>query len=130
MKFNCLHCNKEKEIKKTSREDTNKYCSLQCQKEFQFFNVTLPRFYTGELHTRRTIKSVLVHLFGNKCVLCGNTGEYNGKPLALQLDHADGNAGNDMPDNVRLLCPNCHSQTDTYVAKNKGYGRGSRQINR
>lgn len=130
MKFNCLHCNKEKEIKKTSRNDANKYCSNTCQKEFQFLTITVPRFLKGELHVRPTIKGVLVHLYGNKCVLCDNVGEYNGKPLILQLDHINGDAGNDMPDNVRLLCPNCHSQTDTFTAKNKGSGRGSRQINR
>lgn len=123
----CINCGKERVLKHT---DANKYCNQVCQNEKQLKEKILPRFYKGEISNRRTLKRILTYINGNKCVLCGNTGEHNGKILNLQLDHVDGNASNDMPDNVRLLCPNCHSQTETYVARNKGNGRGSRQINR
>ena len=43
---------------------------------------------------------------------------YNGKPLTLQLDHIDGNPINNNLENLRFLCPNCHSQTDTFAGKN------------
>ena len=108
----------------------NKYCDHVCQNENQLRKKTLPKFYNGKVCNRRTLKRILIYLFGNKCVLCGNPGEHNDRPLALQLDHTDGNAANDMPNNVRLLCPNCHSQTETFTAKNKGSGRGSRKISR
>ena len=52
--------------------------------------------------------------------MCDNKGEYNGQPLSLQLDHVDGNANNDMPSNLRLLCPNCHTQTENFGSKGKG----------
>jgi predicted HNH restriction endonuclease len=43
------------------------------------------------------------------------------------LEHIDGNAYNNSESNLSLLCPNCHSQTPTYKAKNKGNGRVERR---
>lgn len=51
------------------------------------------------------------------CSECGNDDKYNGKPLTLYLDHIDGNPVNNVLENLRFLCPNCHSQTDTYAGK-------------
>ncbi len=58
-------------------------------------------------------------LIENKCVDCGIGNQYNGKPLSLQLDHTNGDNTDNRLENLRLLCPNCHSQTDTYAGKNK-----------
>jgi len=52
------------------------------------------------------------------CEGCGIGNEYNGKPLTLELDHYDGNNQNNKYENLRILCPNCHSQTPTYRGKN------------
>ena len=49
---------------------------------------------------------------------CGLT-EWKGKPISLQLDHINGNNFDHRIENLRLLCPNCHSQTDTFAGKNK-----------
>ena len=54
----------------------------------------------------------------DKCSSCGLT-EWLGNPLSLHLDHIDGNNHNHVKSNLRLLCPNCHSQTDTWCGKNK-----------
>ena len=40
------------------------------------------------------------------------------KPISLQLHHNDGNRNNNSLDNLKVLCPNCHSQTDSYAGKN------------
>lgn len=53
-----------------------------------------------------------------KCACCGNAGEWNGKPLSLQLDHINGNNRDHRKENLQFLCPNCHSQTNTYAGKN------------
>ncbi|MFZ9472493.1 MAG: HNH endonuclease signature motif containing protein [Sediminibacterium sp.] len=52
-----------------------------------------------------------------KCEQCGIK-EWNGKWFPLELEHKDGNKYNNRLDNLLILCPNCHSQTDTYRAKN------------
>lgn len=54
-----------------------------------------------------------------KCSCCG-INEWLGKPISLQLDHINGNNRDHRIENLRFLCPNCHSQTDTYAGKNKG----------
>ena len=54
----------------------------------------------------------------NKCDICGIT-EWNNKEISMQLDHIDGNSHNHKFDNLRMVCPNCHSQTHTYCGKNK-----------
>jgi 5-methylcytosine-specific restriction endonuclease McrA len=46
---------------------------------------------------------------------------------ALELEHKDGNSDNNIEDNLELLCPNCHSQSPTYKAKNVGNGRHYRR---
>ena len=52
------------------------------------------------------------------CEECGITGEWNNKPINLQLDHINGNRKDHRLENLRWLCPNCHSQTDTFCARN------------
>ena len=50
------------------------------------------------------------------CSICG-INEWQGKELVLQLDHINGIHNDNRLENLRLLCPNCHSQTDTYAGK-------------
>jgi hypothetical protein len=54
----------------------------------------------------------------NKCDQCGLE-NWNGKHLSMELDHIDGDRTNHNLNNLRMLCPNCHAQTETYRAKNK-----------
>lgn len=73
-----------------------------------------PQYQTFKLK-KRLLKE---NIFINKCFECNIT-EWNNMPINMQLDHIDGNSHNHKLDNLRLLCPNCHSQTDTYCGKNK-----------
>nr|WP_246355414.1 HNH endonuclease signature motif containing protein [Nocardioides ungokensis] len=58
-----------------------------------------------------------------KCAICGQPSSWNGAPLALVLDHVDGDSENNRRENLRLVCPNCDSQLPTYKSRNKGRGR-------
>ena len=53
-----------------------------------------------------------------KCERCGNTGEWQGERLSLQIHHINGIADDNRLENIQILCPNCHSLTDTYAGKN------------
>lgn len=53
----------------------------------------------------------------DKCELCGCSNKWNGKPLILQLDHINGNHSDNRLENLRIVCPNCHSQTETFGNK-------------
>ena len=69
-------------------------------------------------HTRLKKRILLDGLLEQKCSICGIS-EWQGKPLVLQLDHINGDNRDNRIENLRLLCPNCHSQTDTFCGKNK-----------
>ena len=76
-------------------------------------------FVRGSARKRGYLKYRLLrdHLVVEKCAVCGNGPVWQGKPLSLQLDHVDGDGSNNTLDNLRLICPNCHSQTPTFGGK-------------
>jgi hypothetical protein len=57
------------------------------------------------------------------CAVCGLQPEWNGQALELQIDHLNGERWDNRAENLRFICPNCHSQTANFGAKNKP-GRG------
>jgi Zn finger protein HypA/HybF involved in hydrogenase expression len=71
-------------------------------------------------NTSRLKKKIIkAGLLKNECTICKNNGMWENKTLSLQLDHINGIPDDHRIENLRILCPNCHSQTDNYVGKNK-----------
>lgn len=79
-----------------------------------------------ELSTPRAKKLRIVKERGHRCECC-HLETWMGAPIPLELDHVDGDSSNEVKENVRLLCPNCHAQTPTYKARNRGRGRHFRR---
>jgi len=63
------------------------------------------------------------------CIECGQTNKHNGKKLVLQLDHINGDNNDYRIENLRILCPNCHSQTNTFAGKNQKERRINKKQN-
>jgi len=63
---------------------------------------------------RRLIKQKMIEYV---CQDCGIDGNWNGKKLSLQLDHTNGVNNDNRVENLRFLCPNCHSQTNNFSGK-------------
>ncbi|WP_392676179.1 HNH endonuclease [Streptomyces sp. LN785] len=53
------------------------------------------------------------------CTECGTGIRWNDRPLRLEVDHKNGNWWDNRPENLRFLCPNCHSVTDTYRGRKR-----------
>ena len=77
-------------------------------------------------YNRGTLKKRLIRegFIENKCVFCGLQNEWQGKPIVLILDHINGISNDHRLENLRLLCPNCNSQTDTFAGRNKNISNG------
>lgn len=126
---NCQNCNKK------LNSSAKKYCNSLCQSLYQYSDY-IKRWKLGLVSgnngiTTRIlsphIKRYLREKYGEKCSVCG-WGEKHpltGK-VPVEVDHVDGNADNNREENLRLICPNCHSLTPSFRNLNKGKGRSWR----
>lgn len=71
-------------------------------------------------HNRNCLRRFIIKngILPYKCAICGAK-EWNGKTLSLELDHINGINNDNRLENLRFLCPNCHSQTTTYGSRNQ-----------
>ena len=85
----------------------------------EIFEGKHPEYQSNKLRQRLFAEKIK----SEKCEICGIS-EWFGKKLSLELDHKDGNRYNHKLKNLQILCPNCHSQTDTFRGKNKSGNGG------
>lgn len=115
--------NNFKTLKQRMNEDCVEYSHLQKKGDnLRVFNTAKPlkeimvinsNFSRGHLKKRLLKEGLLL----NKCYECGLSDYWNNKPICLQLDHINGVSNDNRLENLRMLCPNCHSQTTTFAGR-------------
>lgn len=102
------------------------YCSSICSGEARG-QETWKLWISGEKIPQGagTIRRHLKKYYKGECSVCRIT-SWNNKTLVMEIDHIDGNSLNNQFENLRIICPNCHSQTPNFKSKNRGNGRYKR----
>ena len=138
--YDCLNCG----VNCTKANTMGKYCSNKCQGEYQNKQKVqdlIDGKYVGK-HIQFTdnrspsiakrfkggpnwAKQWLLEWNDYQCQECGIGIEWNGQYLTLQVEHIDGKSKNNDIENLCLLCPNCHAQTETWGNK-RGPGASDR----
>ena len=127
----CLNCGKQF---KPSRNSTGKYCSLQCQQDYQHKQRVIAwkngetNGLSGEYSLAKYIRRYMLEKAGHRCERCGwcEVHPVTGKS-PLEVHHKDGNYLNNSEDNLEVLCPNCHSLNKTYKNTGGHAGRKGRK---
>ena len=124
----CLNCGKE--IIDTHCY-TRKYCSNQCQQDYEY-KQWIENYKKDNSIAKSTkwgqipnyLRRYIFDKYNSQCCICGwsEINPYT-NTIPLEIDHVDGNSENNSEENLRLICPNCHSLTPTYRGANRGHGR-------
>ena len=127
-KYYCLNCGALIDHKKNTK---HKYCSNACQQAYEYKlwvekykhdNSIAVNTKWGQIPSQ--LRRYIFEKYENKCCICGwsEINPYT-DTIPLEVDHIDGNSENNSEENLRLICPNCHSLTPTYRGANRGNGR-------
>jgi hypothetical protein len=124
----CVNCNEQY----LSTDKRSKYCSKECEITYKT-NKKYESYLTNQDDYCRITSIVFLkrHILkeqNNCCQICENKNVWNKKTIVFILDHIDGDASNNKRENLRLVCPNCDSQLDTYKSKNKNSARKERYL--
>lgn len=106
-----------------------KYCSKDCELIYKRKLLRDRILFDSALISSRILKDFLIQEYGNKCMECGwcKTNPFTNK-VPIELEHINGNSEDNRLNNLKLLCPSCHSLTPTYRALNIGNGRHKRRV--
>ena len=130
----CINCGK---VLEKEQRQVNKYCSSKCMSQYrkkEKINQWISGEFSGSVDKKnynlsRYVRNYLIELSNNKCSRCGwgEVNIYTGKCL-LEIHHITGDWKDNSKENLCVLCPNCHSLTETYKNLNMGNGRPYRKL--
>ena len=104
-------------VYKTNQAGKGLKKSISDNRKFSLLDILdgkYPHYQTHKLRERLISEGIKKE----KCEVCNLT-KWLGNKIPLELDHLDGNCHNHRLENLRIICPNCHAQTDNYCGKNK-----------
>jgi hypothetical protein len=127
-KKECVNCNELY----LSTQKNSKYCSKNCEVEYKT-NKKYEHYLSNQDEYEKIVdvKFLKRHILREQnycCEICEMKNEWNNKPIVFILDHINGDASNNRRENLRLICPNCDSQLDTYKSKNRNSARKERYL--
>jgi 5-methylcytosine-specific restriction endonuclease McrA len=133
-----MRCNRRYDWREIQRYYDEGHSITECQERFGFARETwnsarrrgavvsrpqampIEKLLTGpRRRTHLTRRLIGAGLLVPRCAVCAIS-DWRERPLSLQLHHINGDGQDNRLENLELLCPNCHSQTDTWGARNKG----------
>lgn len=126
----CIYCGND-----ITNRSAEKYCTMNCQVSY-LQKIRYEKYLNGDLDMQRGnyncswLKQIIMREQNNRCLICNCEAYHNNKPLIFILDHIDGDAANNIRSNLRLVCPNCDTQLDTYKSKNKNGARSYYRYNK
>jgi hypothetical protein len=108
-----------------------KFCSNACQGKkkscdrYSYYLDNQSNFCKPE-YNLSSFKPYILEEQNHRCKICDMPDIWNNTNIVFVLDHIDGNAANNLKENLRLVCPNCDSQLPTFKSKNKNSARKTR----
>ena len=119
---------KASKCKNCSLISKNKFCSSKCSSEYKHkeayndYLINNEKYCNGN-YTPKNFKDFFLSEQNNKCTICDIEPIWQNRDLIFVIDHIDGDASNNKRQNIRMICPNCDSQTSTFKSKNKNSTR-------
>lgn len=111
----CVYCGKQiPNHYQKNRKYCNSICSSAAKKQRKWKAIE-----EGKKCCQMVLREYLLFKRGNKCEKCNQSNTWNNEPLSMQVHHKDGNKHNNNLDNLIVLCPNCHTQTDNWGFKTR-----------